>query len=78
MKHERMIQSRRRNPAIEPMTMPAMAPPLRWVQFTQSSLVATTVTVVTTCRATTREGESAVVQVGTGIGRYGAIVVGCN
>lgn len=63
MPHDLTIHSRRRKPAMEPMTIPAMAPPLRLLLEADSSVVSgVEVIVVTTWREArmARRGEGRV------------------
>jgi hypothetical protein len=60
LRHDRTTQRRRRKPAIEPMTMPAIAPPLNVWALLPLSPDEVTVTVSVFCRATRVGGGDSV------------------
>jgi len=84
---DRIIQSRTKKPTMEPMTMPAMAPPLRSLLllalFVALGAFGAVVTVTVVCRTpSTRETAVGRVAVGSGSrkrgSRKGGISIGEN
>jgi hypothetical protein len=60
--HERKIQKSRRRPAMEPMTMPAMAPPVRVLASVGSSSLSEELPVVLSVTTTWRRRRWVVVE----------------